>query len=52
MDWGDRVELAVETDGGAVEAGYVAVSYLSAFVDEHRSDLHAAEAALDDLFDT
>jgi len=49
MRWGDPVELPVETDGGAVEAGEVAVSYLSRIVHEPAAVLPAVEAALDDI---
>ena len=50
MDWGQKVNVLPEdTDGGAVEAGYVSVSNLTRLVDEHRADMSAAEAALDNL---
>jgi len=44
---GDLVELPVEWDAGAVERNLVSVSYISSFVHEPRTDLAAAEAALD-----
>ncbi len=49
MGWGDRVELDEWTDGGAVEAGYVAVSNLSRLDHENRPDVSTADA-LDRLF--
>ncbi len=50
MDWGQKVNVLPEdTDGGAVEAGYVSVSNLTRLVHEHRADMSAAEAALDNL---
>ena len=49
MEWGEKVELDPATDGGAVEDGVVAVSYLSRMVHEERPDLKVAQAALDDL---
>ncbi|NND73867.1 MAG: 5'/3'-nucleotidase SurE [Ilumatobacter sp.] len=49
MGWGDKVELDEWTDGGAVEAGYVAVTYLSRLGHEDRDDVAAAGKALDEL---
>lgn len=49
MSWGDAVELPIETDGGAVEADEVSVSYLSRLDAEDRSDVAGADAALDRL---
>ncbi len=46
MSWGDAVELPADTDGGTVESGYVAVSYLSRLANHTRPDIPAAEAAL------
>lgn len=48
-DWGDAVELPAHTDGGAIERGYVTVSYLSRLQNEARYDVEHAEAALDGL---
>jgi hypothetical protein len=48
MEWGDKVELDPQTDGGAVEAGVVAISYLTRLAHEDRSDL-TVHGALDDL---
>lgn len=48
MEWGDKVELDPQTDGGAVEAGVVAISYLTRLTHEDRSDLNVA-GPLDDL---
>ncbi|HEU5084727.1 MAG TPA: 5'/3'-nucleotidase SurE [Acidimicrobiales bacterium] len=51
MDWGDPVELPVETDGGAVEAGEVSISYLSRIVHDDQLELPAVHSALEDLTD-
>ena len=49
MEWGDKVELDPETDGGAVEQGWAAISYLTRLAHEDRHDL-GVPAALDSLF--
>jgi 5'-nucleotidase len=49
MAWGDAVELPEETDGGTVERNIVAVSNLSRFVHEERTDLARVGSALDGL---
>jgi len=55
MTWGDPVELPIETDGGAVEAGEVAVTYLgkleglTGLEGEDAAGATAAERALDSL---
>ena len=50
MDWGQKINVLPEhTDGGAVEAGYVSVSNLTRLLHEDRTDMSAAEAALDSL---
>ncbi|MFP5321248.1 MAG: 5'/3'-nucleotidase SurE [Acidimicrobiia bacterium] len=49
MEWGDPIELPVETDGGAVEAGEVAISYLGRIVHEADATMPAVDAALDEL---
>ena len=49
MDWGDPVELPVETDGGAVEAGEIAVSFLSRFTHQPVSELAGLDDELDGL---
>ena len=50
MDWGEKVNVLPEdTDGGAVEAGYVSVSNLTRLVHEDRTDVASAEAALSAL---
>ncbi|MDZ7676135.1 MAG: 5'/3'-nucleotidase SurE [Acidimicrobiales bacterium] len=46
MDWGDARDLPSETDGGTVEEGMVAVSYISAFVHEPNVELESMEEAL------
>lgn len=48
MQWGDPVELPPDTDGGAVEQGEVAVTYLSRLVG-HEVPHSPAETALDML---
>jgi 5'-nucleotidase len=47
MNWGEALELPVDTDGGAVEAGYVSVTCLSRIKHEPRDDLAGAWGALD-----
>lgn len=49
MAWGDPIALPIETDGGSVEAGEVAVSYLSRMVHEPPSSIEAVDAVLDEL---
>ena len=49
MEWGDPVELPIETDGGSVEAGEVSISYLSRIVHEPGSTIPAVDAVLDGL---
>ncbi len=46
MAWGDTVVLDPETDGGIVERGQVAVSYLTRLVHEDRDDISGVTAAL------
>ncbi len=47
MDWGEKVNILPEdTDGGAVEAGYVSIANLTRMIHEERSDVTAAEAAV------
>src|SRR3954447_11290250 len=41
MEWGDPIELPVDTDSGAVEAGYVAVTALCRITDDAEVDLSA-----------
>ena len=48
MAWGEKVTLDEWTDGGAVEAGYVAISNLARLSHHERPDVGAANA-LDDL---
>jgi 5'-nucleotidase len=47
MRWGDPLELPVDTDSGAVEAGCIAVTALSRILDDPAVDLTAVGAALD-----
>ena len=47
MEWGDAVDLPADSDGGLVEAGYVAVTYLSRMQLDQRTDMTAGEAQLD-----
>jgi 5'-nucleotidase len=49
MQWGDPVELPIDTDSGAVEAGYIAVTALSRILDDPAVDLLAVAAALDGI---
>ena len=49
MEWGDTRDLPSETDGGTVEDGYVAVSYLTRFAHQPNPDLADIETALTDL---
>ncbi len=49
MAWGDSDPLDPSTDGGTVEAGAVALTYISRFHPEERTDMGALEAHLDDL---
>jgi 5'-nucleotidase len=49
VSWGEPVDLPEHTDGGAIERGFVSVSYLTRLQAEPRADLSAAEAALDRL---
>lgn len=51
MDWGDPVPLPIETDGGAVEAGEVSISYLSRIVHDGSPSLPGVDAALDAVLD-
>jgi hypothetical protein len=46
MEWGDPIVLPVETDSGAVEAGYVSVTALSRILDDPLVDLARVTAAL------
>lgn len=49
MDWGDPVALPVHTDGGAVEIGEVAVTFLSRFAHEDVPALAAVDDVLEGL---
>jgi 5'-nucleotidase len=49
MSWGDPVELPADTDGGAVEDGFVSVTYLSRLEGVAVPGPSAAEQALDAL---
>jgi 5'-nucleotidase len=49
MDWGDPVLLPEDTDGGAVERGEVAITYLTRLAADDQADISAAAAALDQL---
>jgi 5'-nucleotidase len=52
MEWGDPIELPVDTDSGAVEAGFVAVTALSRMLDDQASDLSAVTSALEAVVPT
>jgi 5'-nucleotidase len=49
MTWGDPVPLPIETDGGAVEADEVALSFLGRITDDDGIDGEIVEAALESL---
>lgn len=49
FSYGEAADLPDDTDGGAVEAGYVSIGYLSRLTALDRSDLDAAEHAVDSL---
>lgn len=49
MAYGDAVELPAHTDGGAIERGFVTVTYLSRLEAAQRTDLTKPESALDGL---
>ena len=50
MHWGDPLVLPPETDSGAVETGYVAVTPLSRIDNDQNVDLGSVALALDALF--
>jgi 5'-nucleotidase len=49
MSWGDAVDLPPHTDGGAVEQGEIAITYLSRLEANARTDMGAAERSLDHM---
>jgi 5'-nucleotidase len=49
LGWGDPIELPEHTDSGAVERGYVAISYLTRLADDPTADLSALADHLADL---
>lgn len=49
MEWGDPLDLPDDTDGGAVEEGYVSVTYLSRLHELDVPEMSAAEATLSKL---
>ena len=46
MQWGEKTDLDPDTDGGMVEEGYVAVSYLTRLEHEDRPDMAHADKNL------
>lgn len=46
MQWGDALDLPADSDGGIVEDGYVAVTYLGRLDDVPRPDMAAGETSL------
>jgi 5'-nucleotidase len=49
MGWGDTVELSPETDGGVIERGDVAITYLTRLRHHDRHDVDLVAKALDGL---
>ena len=49
MGWGDTVELGEETDGGIIERGDVAITYLTRLQHHDRDDVDAITNALDQM---
>ncbi len=49
MQWGEKLELDPETDGGLVEQGFVSVSFLTRLEHHDRPDLAHADKGLDAL---
>jgi len=49
MGWGDAIELAEETDGGIIERGDVAITYLTRLQHHDRDDVDSISKALDSL---
>ena len=49
MEWGDLLELPADTDTGAVEAGYVAITALCRITDDEAVRLEHVTAALDTM---
>lgn len=49
MGWSDPIELAPDTDGGIIERGDVAITYLTRLVHDERDDLGSIEKSLDAL---
>lgn len=50
MDWGDPVELPENTDAGAVQRGYVSLTWLSRITPMDPGGDHHAELGMDRLF--
>lgn len=49
MGWGDAIELAPDVDGGIIERGDVAITYLTRLVHHERDDLGSIAKSLDQL---
>ncbi len=49
MLWGEAIDQPPDTDSGAIERGYVTLSFLGRIRDEPRPDLGSVEDGLDDL---
>ncbi len=49
MSWGDPAELPIETDGGAVMAGFVSLTWLNAFAAESFGNMSGVGEKLDEL---
>ncbi len=49
MQWGEALDLPDDSDGGLVENGYVALTYLTRLQHGERADMAACEQSLDHL---
>ncbi len=49
MVWGEEEDLPLDTDGGAIQAGEVTISYLARLSATERDDMGSAEATLSGL---
>jgi len=49
MTWGEALDLPADTDGGIVDSGYVAITYLTRLQDHIRNDMVGGEQSLQQL---